>query len=341
MELRFHLIQIIFIISRLGGFTARLCTDEYALEVNEASGSIVNSILNPYNVNEFINNYFETSPMLAKRPNNPKYYGNLISIDDVKSSIDEGYQLNRPSQHIQYLKDWKLARQELRNNEYWTGVFDNNNTTLTGSIAFKAMDMHHFTLIMNRIQSIFPSVFFATQHIEDYLGWQVNANLYVTPPGGNQGFEAHFDWMDGFVLQLSGSKVWTMYDPPLVHLPRPDLVQKPTRQFLRNRMNDNVINEDNTPQKTLNKPSHMTLQAGDLAYIPRGFVHEAISSTIDIDTSSQDISIHVTMGLEIATRYSVEVHNTLFIIHIDALCYVYNMITQYSPYIPSVLFHSF
>ena len=46
---------------------------------------------------------------------------------------------------------------------------------------------------------------------EDFLpqyGFKVNVNLYMTPGGGNQGFEAHFDWMDNLILQIQGCKTW-------------------------------------------------------------------------------------------------------------------------------------
>jgi hypothetical protein len=38
---------------------------------------------------------------------------------------------------------------------------------------------------------------------ESELGHRVSVNLYLTPPGA-QGFEAHYDWMDAFVLQVRG-----------------------------------------------------------------------------------------------------------------------------------------
>ena len=41
-------------------------------------------------------------------------------------------------------------------------------------------------------------------------------NAYITPPE-NQGFAAHYDTHDVFVLQVAGSKRWTIHAPVLEH----------------------------------------------------------------------------------------------------------------------------
>ena len=57
----------------------------------------------------------------------------------------------------------------------------------------------------------------ACSALEAYTRILCNANLYLTPAGA-QGFDAHYDWMDGLVVQLDGAKRWRLY-PPLVALP--------------------------------------------------------------------------------------------------------------------------
>lgn len=46
---------------------------------------------------------------------------------------------------------------------------------------------------------------------------------YLSPPH-SQGFEAHFDWMDGLVVQLRGAKHWTLYAPLMVRIGIPPRV---------------------------------------------------------------------------------------------------------------------
>jgi hypothetical protein len=47
-------------------------------------------------------------------------------------------------------------------------------------------------------------------------GHQISLSLYHTPPGGGQAFSAHYNTADIFVLQLQGSKRWTIYRPAIV-----------------------------------------------------------------------------------------------------------------------------
>ena len=43
---------------------------------------------------------------------------------------------------------------------------------------------------------------------------QWTLNVYLTPPS-SQGFTAHYDAHDVFILQIAGSKHWRLYDAPL------------------------------------------------------------------------------------------------------------------------------
>jgi hypothetical protein len=96
--------------------------------------------------------------------------------------------------------------------------------------------------------------------------FQVNA--YLTPPD-SRGFNKHFDTHDVLVLQILGSKRWrigsAVVEAPLDHDRRhADLVDRA------------VLDYD------------LTVHAGDLLYIPRGFVHEA--------ESAGKTSLHLTVG---------------------------------------------
>jgi ribosomal protein L16 Arg81 hydroxylase len=89
-------------------------------------------------------------------------------------------------------------------------------------------------------------------------------------PARAKGFKAHYDTHDVFVLQVVGSKQWTLYGTP-VELPL-------TAQDF-----DSSVHERGEP--TL----EFELQAGDLAYIPRGVVHDA--------RSGDSASLHITVGV--------------------------------------------
>ncbi|CAN0288488.1 unnamed protein product [Ectocarpus sp. 4 AP-2014] len=119
----------------------------------------------------------------------------------------------------------------------------------------------------------------------------------MTPPQ-SQGFEAHFDWMDGIVVQLTGSKTWILYDE-MVTMPRPDLKFKPKAAEL------------GEPIAVLD------LHPGDMMYIPRGWPHEAaVNGTAtrlgggrgapSRSSAARGPSLHVTFGVETALSGTYE-----------------------------------
>ena len=105
--------------------------------------------------------------------------------------------------------------------------------------------------------------------MEQTFSSHFQTNIYLSPPNA-QGFKTHFDSHDVFVLQVSGSKLWTLYDTAIALPLRgqafdPDkhTAGPPTREFV--------------------------LHAGDLFYCPRGLFHSA--------RSTDEKSLHITLGL--------------------------------------------
>ncbi len=105
--------------------------------------------------------------------------------------------------------------------------------------------------------------------LEDALGRGVQANAYSTP-SGSQGFGVHHDTHDVLVLQVAGQKRWKLYDP-LLELP------------LKHQRYSSSLGDHGAPTDDL------VLRAGDTLYLPRGWLHEAETSTTD--------SLHLTIGV--------------------------------------------
>jgi ribosomal protein L16 Arg81 hydroxylase len=105
--------------------------------------------------------------------------------------------------------------------------------------------------------------------IEKTFSSHSQTNIYLSPPNA-QGFKTHFDTHDVFVLQVSGSKQWTLYDTEIV-LP------------LRGQAFDPDKHTPGLPTR------EFTLHAGDLFYCPRGLYHSA--------RSTDETSLHITLGL--------------------------------------------
>jgi peptidylprolyl isomerase len=90
--------------------------------------------------------------------------------------------------------------------------------------------------------------------LEDQFGALVGANCYLTPKQ-SQGLAPHFDDVEVFVLQLEGSKEWTLHKPEFA-LPR-------------EYSGDFDPNELGTPLL------QCRVNQGDLLYFPRGTIHQA------------------------------------------------------------------
>jgi hypothetical protein len=98
-------------------------------------------------------------------------------------------------------------------------------------------------------------------------------NAYYTPRAA-QGLPVHHDTHDVFVLQVSGEKRWLVYEPAL-ELP------------LRNQKYSAELGGPGEPVHDL------VLRAGDMLYLPRGWLHEALTSDTD--------SLHLTVGVNVVT----------------------------------------
>ena len=102
-------------------------------------------------------------------------------------------------------------------------------------------------------------------------------NTYLTPPNA-AAVNAHADDRDVFVLQVLGEKQWKVYSE--VPIPYPSTEEQVGKNNLA------------VPESVLQKKPlfDITLKQGDVLYMPRGFVHEAC-------TSSSEPSFHATVAL--------------------------------------------
>jgi Cupin superfamily protein len=125
------------------------------------------------------------------------------------------------------------------------------------------------TIVLAFLDNVLPPLTSLCRGLESELNFPLQANAYLTPARA-QGAKYHYDTHDVFVLQIIGSKHWTMYRTP-VELP------------LGNQDFDPGTHERGAPTM------QFELEPGDLAYIPRGVVHDA--------RASEELSLHITVGI--------------------------------------------
>ena len=136
------------------------------------------------------------------------------------------------------------------------------------------------TLVLNAVHRLHPPVGRFCRELAAELGHATQCNAYVTPGGEHQGFDFHHDTHDVFVLQVSGRKRWIVHEP-VVRLP---LSSQPEAGA-------HLVPEGAEPLLDVE------LEAGDALYLPRGYVHAALTTDVD--------SVHLTVGVLSTTWYDV------------------------------------
>lgn len=136
------------------------------------------------------------------------------------------------------------------------------------------------TLVLQALHRIWPPLVHFSSALAEQLGHPVQINSYVTP-AQNQGFSAHYDTHDVFVLQIAGSKRWVVSEPVLEH-PLPDQTWDRRKHAVAARAAEPSLLDT-------------VLRPGDALYLPRGFLHSA--------TAQGELSIHLTVGVHPVTGY--------------------------------------
>jgi lysine-specific demethylase/histidyl-hydroxylase NO66 len=138
------------------------------------------------------------------------------------------------------------------------------------------------TLVLQALHRTWPPVLEFCQGLATELGHPVQANAYVTPPQ-NQGFSAHYDVHDVFILQIDGEKRWRIHSPVLVS-PLRDQAWSDRRADVEKRAEEPPLME-------------VVMKPGDCLYLPRGYLHAA--------TALGGVSTHLTLGIHVWTRFAL------------------------------------
>jgi ribosomal protein L16 Arg81 hydroxylase len=216
---------------------------------------------------EFLADYWEQQPLAVPRGEEGRF-DDLLSVADVERLVSQGG-LRTPG--LRMVKEGgTISEAQYATDISWRpkpflGTVDPDrvaNAFAEGAtIVLQAL--HHTWLPLARF----------CRELEAELGAGVQANSYYTPRR-SQGFAVHHDTHDVFVLQVAGEKHWRVYDP-LLELP------------LKNQRWSKELGEAGPPVLEL------TLRDGDTLYLPRGWLHDALTSETD--------SLHVTVGVNVPT----------------------------------------
>ena len=211
-------------------------------------------LIDPLPAVEFENDYYEQRLVHIRRKASA-YYADLLSVSDLDIVLGT---------HSAGHRDIKLVRAD-------GDVASREYTNDAGRVQPLEVAKHFddgATVIFNQIHTRVPSLARLCVALGRRFSSRVQTNVYLTPPDA-QGFAPHWDTHDVFVLQLSGTKRWSIYDTK---------VRLPLRgqRFERGTPPGDVSNE-------------FELGPGSALYLPRGLMHSA--------RSTGQASLHITLGL--------------------------------------------
>jgi lysine-specific demethylase/histidyl-hydroxylase NO66 len=129
------------------------------------------------------------------------------------------------------------------------------------------------TIVLQGLHLTWEPLAVFCRELEHELGLPVQANAYYTPRD-SKGLPVHHDTHDVLSLQVSGEKRWLVYEP-VWPLPLKEQRYQPS------------MGEPGEPVEDV------VLKPGDTLYLPRGWLHEAVTSGTD--------SLHITVGVSVYT----------------------------------------
>ena len=227
------------------------------------------SLLRPIETQVFLRDYWEKQPLAIVR-NDPDYYRRLFALRDVDSVIA----FTRPK--FTAPDDFNPGGAATRN--FIQGLLPDDEaspaTVYPDLGEVRGAFARGKTVILGAMQCRWGPVAALCRRLEECFGCPVHTNLYLTPPGA-QGFDAHYDTHEVFVLQVEGTKHWRLYGPAR-ELP----LAEERGTFLQDQLGPLT--------------QEATVRPGDLLYMPRGHIHEAFTS--------DSLSLHLTVGIKIYRR---------------------------------------
>ncbi|WP_019961007.1 cupin domain-containing protein [Woodsholea maritima] len=221
----------------------------------------LDNLLAPITPPDFFAQYYEQKPLRLCGVGDGERFGPLLSlarIDDILAS------------HTLHQGELDMARAHppLRSEDFTSdqGIIDR------GAVA------RHFqegaTIILPQLHLRERILGEFVRALEQDFSAHVQTNIYLTPANA-QGFKTHYDGHDVFILQVEGRKRWRLYDSPI---PTPYRGEK----FVPGQFEPGEPSDD------------FVLEPGDVLYIPRGLMHDAISL-------EGEASLHITTGILVKT----------------------------------------
>jgi hypothetical protein len=220
-------------------------------------------VLGPVTESDFFGHYWEKTPLHISR-SSTEHFVSLVSIDTLESML---------SSQALYYPSVQLTQS---NRTIDISEYSDDSRRI---LAHRLIERHHVgaTVVISKAHEKIESLANFRRDIQSELKLRCQTNVYLSPTG-QQGFNAHFDSHDVFILQVAGTKTFNFYEGG-VELPfQHDGFQ---------------AGEHAVGALTQSIP----LEPGDTLYIPRGVMHDAVAT--------EQTSLHITLGVYAITLRDV------------------------------------
>jgi lysine-specific demethylase/histidyl-hydroxylase NO66 len=258
-----------------------------SVTAEQRAACLLQAMIHPTSLNEFYEDYWEKKPLLVRASDtNKRRFRDLLSLEGIKAmtknySLYYGVDLNVTKYKMgsdgvkRRITLDKLSGKGDRNNTNRKEGEENSNDEAVVVDTAELWSNYNdgCTIRLLRPHKLNDAVQALLSTLEMEFQCMVGANAYLTPPLFSQGFAPHYDDIEAFCLQLQGRKRWKVYEPT-TELPRTS-----SKDFTSQDL------EDKKP--TLD----ITLEEGDILYMPRGWIHQAC--TLE---NSNEHSLHLTVS---------------------------------------------
>jgi hypothetical protein len=231
-----------------------------------ASGALSRAI-GPVEAERFFGEYWERKPLLVPRDEEGRFL-DLLTIEEVERRVTAGG-LRHPAFRV-VKEGATIGLRDYAEDIPWTP------TSFSGTARVERVAAEFeggATIVLQALQYQHAPLARFCRELERELGHPAQANAYYTPSSA-QGFKVHHDTHDVLCLQVEGEKRWLVY-PPLLELP------------LKHQKYTAEMGDPGEPVLDV------TMRAGDTLYLPRGWLHQAMTSDVP--------SLHLTVGINVAT----------------------------------------
>ncbi|QII03416.1 cupin [Rhodococcoides fascians A21d2] len=216
----------------------------------------------------FSDRFWGVAPKLTRSVDLSDSFDDLMTLDAVDELISER---GVRTPFVRMAKDGRLLDKSQFTS---SGGFGAEVTDQVDSAAVLAAFASGNTLVLQGLHRLWPPLIHFVDDLVRELGHPVQVNSYVTP-AASQGFSPHYDVHDVFVVQIAGTKRWSIHSPVHVH----PLNNQPWSDR-RSAVEDHA---SNTPELDI------VLEPGDVLYLPRGWIHSA--------QALGDTTVHLTIGV--------------------------------------------